>query len=255
MKRRVRIVMGLLGVLLLAGGWHFLRKRLRPTIAAPDAATLAQAARVRILRDKYGVPHVFGQSDADAAFGLAYANAEDDFPTIQLVLAAARGKLATLLTSKDALSNDYYVRLVARRRRRSTREYEQLAPATRALLDGYARGLNLYAFVHPDEVDSRLLPYSGRDVAAGFAHKLPLMLDLPGVLRALDAPSGEERRRPDRAGAPARGARLLRRRTATRWPRSARPTAARGSTSTRISPGKGRSPGTRRRWCRRRAGT
>jgi acyl-homoserine-lactone acylase len=191
MKRRTRIIVGLLVVSLLAGGWHFLRKRLRPAISAPDAATLAQAQRVRILRDKYGVPHVFGQSDADAAFGLAYANAEDDFPTLQLVLAAARGKLATLMLSKDALRNDYYVHLVHVNEEVDA-EYDQLAPDTRALLEGYARGLNLYAFRHPSEVDSRLLPYRGRDVAAGFAHKLPLMLDLPGVLRALDAPTPKQ---------------------------------------------------------------
>ena len=191
MKRKVRIAVGLLVTLVLAAGaWHVVRKRLRPAIAAPDAATLAQAARVRILRDQYGVPHIFGESDADAAFGLAYANAEDDFPTVQLTLAAARGKLATQLLSKEALSNDYYVRLV-RVKEAVDAEYEQLAPETRALLEGYARGLNLYAARHPREVDSRLLPYSGRDVAAGFAHKLPLMLDLPGVLRALDAPTAK----------------------------------------------------------------
>ncbi len=191
MKRKVRIAVGLLVTLVLAAGaWHVLRKRLRPAIAAPDAATLAQAARVRILRDQYGVPHIFGESDADAAFGLAYANAEDDFPTVQLTLAAARGKLATQLLTKEALSNDYYVRLV-RVKEAVDAEYEQLTPETRALLEGYARGLNLYAARHPREVDSRLLPYSGRDVAAGFAHKLPLMLDLPGVLRALDAPTAK----------------------------------------------------------------
>ena len=49
---------------------------------------------VATLRDKWGVPHVFGKTDADAAFGLAYAHAEDDWPTIQGVLAASRGTLA-----------------------------------------------------------------------------------------------------------------------------------------------------------------
>ena len=39
--------------------------------------------RVDILRDAYGVPHIYGQRDIDAAFGLAYAHTEDDFETIQ----------------------------------------------------------------------------------------------------------------------------------------------------------------------------
>jgi len=51
---------------------------------------------VKILRDTYGVPHIYGHTDADAAYGLAYAHSEDDFLTIQQVLMAARGKLATV---------------------------------------------------------------------------------------------------------------------------------------------------------------
>ena len=47
-----------------------------------------------ITRDEWGVPHVHGVTDADAAFGLAYAHAQDDFETIQDVLIAARGKLS-----------------------------------------------------------------------------------------------------------------------------------------------------------------
>ena len=64
---RWRRALAIAVVLLVAGGgWHTLRKRLRPAMSPPDAATLAQAERVRILRDQYGVPHVFGQSDGDA---------------------------------------------------------------------------------------------------------------------------------------------------------------------------------------------
>ena len=47
-----------------------------------------------ITRDDWGVPHVHGSTDADAAFGLAYAHAQDDFKTIQDVLIASRGKLS-----------------------------------------------------------------------------------------------------------------------------------------------------------------
>lgn len=65
---------------------------------APLDTTSLLAAKgkydVRILRDKWGVPHIFGQTDADVAYGLAFAHAEDDFPTIQGALLAARGQLA-----------------------------------------------------------------------------------------------------------------------------------------------------------------
>src|SRR5687767_3782540 len=110
--RRRRVLLVLLVVAALVAGWRAVRPRLRPAPPEPDAATLAHVQNVTILRDRWGVAHVFGESDADAAFGLAYAHAEDDWPTIQGVLAAARGRLSLLLLSKMALGNDYYVALV-----------------------------------------------------------------------------------------------------------------------------------------------
>ena len=57
---------------------------------------------VKILRDTWGVPHIFGVTDTDVAYGLAYAHAEDDFVTIQDSLLAARGKLASVHGPKAA---------------------------------------------------------------------------------------------------------------------------------------------------------
>src|SRR3954471_20278496 len=108
-KRWVRVIV----VFALAlFGWHHGRAWLRPLPPRPDAETFAQATRVRILRDTWGVPHIFGERDADAAFGLAYAHAEDDWPMIQGVLAASKGRLGLLTLSKTALVNDYYANLV-----------------------------------------------------------------------------------------------------------------------------------------------
>ena len=47
---------------------------------------VAMNYNVKILRDTFGVPHIFGHTDADAAYGLAYSHSEDDFLTIQPVL-------------------------------------------------------------------------------------------------------------------------------------------------------------------------
>ena len=64
-----------------------------------------------IERDEWGVPHIYGSRDADVSFGLAYAHAQDDFNTIQDILLAARGSLATMY-GKEAAVNDYYVHLM-----------------------------------------------------------------------------------------------------------------------------------------------
>lgn len=161
------------------------RRALRPTLQISDAMR-AQAARVTITRDQWGVPHIDGQSDADAAFGLAYAQCEDNFPLVLDIIAATRGDLALVHLSKTALINDFYVRLV-RVNQEADREYErQLSPETRRLLDGFAAGVNYYAALHHDEVDTRHFPVRGRDIAAGFAHKIPLFMGLNRALEAIN---------------------------------------------------------------------
>src|ERR1700744_5144946 len=65
--------------------------------AEPDPQIfIARAAHyhARIVRDNFGVPHIFGHRDADVAFGLGFAHSEDDFATIQNVVLATRGTLA-----------------------------------------------------------------------------------------------------------------------------------------------------------------
>src|ERR1051326_4115544 len=77
----------------------------------PDpAALIARGAQyhARIVRDNFGVPHIFGHSDADVAFGLGFAHCEDDFATIQDVALATRGQLAASEGLKAA-TTDYLV--------------------------------------------------------------------------------------------------------------------------------------------------
>ena len=60
---------------------------------------------VTIYRDNWGVPHIYGKKDTDTAFGLAYAHSEDDFETLQDVLLALRGQLASV-KGKDSAPVD-----------------------------------------------------------------------------------------------------------------------------------------------------
>ena len=136
---------------------------------------------VRVLRDEWGVPHVFGKTDADAAFGLAYAHAEDDFATIQASLLAARGKLASVY-GKAGAPNDYMVALIRIWDFVDAKYEKDLAPETRALCEAYAAGINRYAALHPKLALPGLYPARGKDVAAGFVHKLPLFFGLDKVL-------------------------------------------------------------------------
>ncbi len=139
---------------------------------------------VRILRDTWGVPHVFGHTDADVAHGLGYAHAEDDFETVQGALLAARGRLATRLGPAGA-ANDYMVALLRVRDVVEAGYERDVDPATRAVCEAYAEGVNLYAARHPGQAWPGLFPVRGRDVVAGFVHKLPLFFGLGRVLTDL----------------------------------------------------------------------
>ncbi|HSB62246.1 MAG TPA: penicillin acylase family protein, partial [Vicinamibacteria bacterium] len=143
---------------------------------------------VKVLRDTWGVPHVFGRTDADTAYGLAWAHAEDDFATIQRQLLGARGRLASVL-GREAAATDYVVSLLRVREAVEARYATDLAPETRAVVEAYADGINRYAAAHPKDAWPGLYPVRGEDVVAGFVAGVPLFFDFDKVLRELMGPT------------------------------------------------------------------
>lgn len=136
----------------------------------------SQAERVTIQRDDFGVPHILGKTEADTAFGLAYAHAEDDFSTIQDVVAASRGELSRLHPSMTSLKNDFYTGMFQVNTRAAQAYEDRISPELKAIFQGYANGLNYYAALHPDEVDARFFPVEAVDLVRGFVHKIPLFV-------------------------------------------------------------------------------
>ena len=61
-----------------------------------SAENLYEYGNLAIIRDSWGTPHIYGKTDKDAAFGLAYAHAEDDFKTIHDALLHSRGEYASI---------------------------------------------------------------------------------------------------------------------------------------------------------------
>jgi acyl-homoserine-lactone acylase len=162
-------------------------------VPAPEATYAAE-----IRRDSWGVPHIVGETDADAAFGLAYAHAEDDFATLQEVLASSNGRLAEI-TGQAGAGQDFVYHLLNIRPHVEAGYADELSAETRALIEAYADGLNLYASEHPEEIRLRgLFPVTGRDIATGFAFTSPFFYGIDRTLTALVA--GEA---PPRHGGPA----------------------------------------------------
>jgi len=136
---------------------------------------------VTIYRDTWGVPHIFGETDVDAAFGLAYAHAEDDLANIQGALLAARGKLASVY-GKSQAPNDYMVQLLEIWPKVNKYYHTQLSPETQAICNSYSDGINQYMKEHPEEVLPGVYPVNEKDIIAGFVHKTPLFFGVHNVL-------------------------------------------------------------------------
>lgn len=114
----------------------------------------AQAENVTIIRDDFGVPHIYGKTDADAVFGLLYAQCEDDFNRVEQNYIWATGRLAEV-KGEEALYSDLRARLFMTEEEAKA-NYEKSPEWLKKLCDAFADGINYYLHTHP-EIKPRLL--------------------------------------------------------------------------------------------------
>jgi acyl-homoserine-lactone acylase len=128
----------------------FLPALLLLTAASPPelARWRIEASRVTITRDDWGIAHVHGKSDADAVFGMIYAQAEDDFPRIEANYLTNLGRTAEADGAK-AIWQDLRARLYVSERELKT-DYARSPAPMRKLMDAWADGLNYFLATHPN---------------------------------------------------------------------------------------------------------
>ena len=105
---------------------------------------------IEILRDSFGVPHIYAKTDAELAYGLAWAHSEDDFKTIQEAYLAGNGLLSKHIGLRGApadfltqlIRSDYVVDSL----------YNTIDKNFMKIVEGYAQGINKFAELHPDQV-------------------------------------------------------------------------------------------------------
>jgi acyl-homoserine lactone acylase PvdQ len=132
-------------------------------VAKKDKQTLTEqerweqhAANTEIIRDDFGVPHVYGKTDADAVFGLLYAQCEDDFNRVEHNYIWAIGRLAEV-EGEEALYSDLRARLFMSKEKAI--ENLKNSPAwLQELCQAFADGINYYLKTHP-EVKPKLLTH------------------------------------------------------------------------------------------------
>lgn len=115
-----------------------------------------QAKNVEIIRDDFGVPHIYGKSDADAVFGLLYAQCEDDFNRVEQNYIWAIGRLAEIEGEK-AVYSDLRARLFMTKKE-AVSNFENSPEWLQKLCLAFADGINYYLATHPD-VQPKLLDH------------------------------------------------------------------------------------------------
>lgn len=130
---------------------------------------------ITIVRDKWGVPHIYGRTDAEAAYGLAWANAEDDFRSMQETLLAVRKKLSEV-NGKDGARMDVLAHLVNMDEIVEASYDTAFSPEFKKILEAYVNAVNDFAIKHPGEVlHKKLFPVTARDVVKGYVFVFTFM--------------------------------------------------------------------------------
>jgi acyl-homoserine-lactone acylase len=114
---------------------------------AERARLKAEAARVTIVRDDWGIAHIHGRTDADAVFGMIYAQAEDDFNRVEMNYLTALGRTAEA-EGEAAIWTDLRQRLIVDPADLKAK-YAASPAGLKALMNGWADGLNYYLATHP----------------------------------------------------------------------------------------------------------
>jgi acyl-homoserine-lactone acylase len=140
LMKKIALFVGVFGVLCVTSSPH----------AAPDkdvAGWERQAQNVTIVRDTWGIPHVYGKTDADAVFGVMYAQAEDDFNRVETNYINSMGRLAEAEGERE-IYRDLRMKLYIDPADMKA-QYQKSPPWLKSLMNAYADGLNYFLYTHP----------------------------------------------------------------------------------------------------------
>ena len=144
-------------------------------------APIIRTEQINIARDSFGVPHIFAPTDAEVAYGLAWAHAEDDFATMQMLILTGKGKVATYMGKKGAPID--FVFGLLNTKATVVAQMNEFDPKFIQLLKGYLLGLEAYAKAHPDQVlNKHVFPISIEEYLASAAFSVAIFC---GVDKAL----------------------------------------------------------------------
>jgi len=150
-----------------------------------EPRVIIDPSKIDIVRDEYGIPHIFAKTDPEVAYGLMWATAEDDFDTMQFLMMAAKG-LMGVREGADGAAIDYAVQLMGLHDHVAEHYETAVSEDFKRLLEGACQGANAYAATHPEEVwFQKALPITPQEVIIGYMLGQSLMAGVDGVIRGI----------------------------------------------------------------------
>ena len=136
---------------------------------------------INIARDEWGVPHIFGNTDAEAAYGLAWTNAEDAFEEMQEILLVGKGMMGRYQGIEGAKA-DFFAHVI-QADALVDRKISSLPQDFLKYLDGYAQGINRFAELNPELVKVKgTFPVEVRDILKSYVVIMSFLTEASGAL-------------------------------------------------------------------------
>ena len=138
--------------------------------------------QVTIVRDSFGIPHIFGKTDAEVAYGLAWANAEDAFDEVQDIVYAGK-QYRGRADGVDGAKADFFIHAIGARALVDARYEEDLSPEFKKYINGFTQGVNAYAAAHPKDVKVKsAFPVTDKDMLTAYVVVMSLLNDAPDAI-------------------------------------------------------------------------
>lgn len=155
------------------------------SVVAPGSAQIKiDPSGIDIVRDSFGVPHIFAKTDPEVAYGLAWAHAEDDFESLQEVILPAKGLMGRVM-GKKAVAGDYAFQLF-RCMEVTEERWHTLSPAFIQLAEAYTQALNDFAKKYPGRVrHKKIFPVTVKEYIASSVLALTVFNGVEGPLGAI----------------------------------------------------------------------
>ena len=146
--KALAVLVALVLVVAVSAGYYLVQRPL-PVVNGTEGASGLKSP-VEIVRDRWGVPHIFGDNLEDLVFAQGYVTAQDRLWQMEFSRRIGSGTLSEVLGA-STLETDQFVRTIGFRRAAEA-EWEKVDPETRGILEAFARGVNAYVESHPDKL-------------------------------------------------------------------------------------------------------